>query len=169
MDAVNQVETVFTDALDLKAIKRKLLNVVVQNFDMGSEKYDSALFRIMVEEVVAKIEFPVLNIDISNEMNGIAAKFTGELTSSGQRTELMSALSSAISRICNGISEKLISSVADFKAALKEISQDVEKGLLQNISSEFEVLLAQYEHKEKEIAEYSAYIATLDSEIARLH
>lgn len=169
VDAVNQVETVFSEALDLKAIKRKLLNVVVQNFDMGSEKFDSALFRIMVEETVARIEFPVLNIDISSEMNGIAAKFTGELTTSGQRTELISALSSAISRIYEGISRKLSSSVADFKAALKDISQDVEKGLLQNISSEFEALLAQYEHKEKEIAEYSAYITALDSEIARLH
>ena len=57
MEAVNQVEKVFSDALELKEIKRRLLNVVVQNFDMGSEKYDSALFRILVEETVAQIEF----------------------------------------------------------------------------------------------------------------
>ena len=66
MEAVNQVEKVFSDALELKEIKRRLLNVVVQNFDMGSEKYDSALFRILIEETVAQIEFPVFNIDISD-------------------------------------------------------------------------------------------------------
>ena len=168
MEAVNQVESVFTDALELKGIKRRLLNVVVQNFDMGSEKYDSALFRILVEETVAQIEFPVFNIDISDAMNGIAAKFTGELTSAGQKTELTTALSKAISRIYDELCKKLTSSVAEFKAEMKNISKTVENSLLENINNEFEVLLSQYEHKENEIAEYKSYIELLDKEIARL-
>lgn len=168
MEAVNQVEKVFSDALELKEIKRRLLNVVVQNFDMGSEKYDSALFRILVEETVAKIEFPVFNIDISDAMNGIAAKFTGELTSAGQKTELTTALSKAISRIYDELCKKLTSSVAEFKAEMKNISKTVENSLLENINNEFEVLLSQYEHKENEIAEYKSYIELLDKEIARL-
>lgn len=168
MEAVNQVEKVFSDALELKEIKRRLLNVVVQNFDMGSEKYDSALFRILVEETVAQIEFPVFNIDISDAMNGIAAKFTGELTSAGQKTELTTALSKAISRIYDELCKKLTSSVAEFKAEMKNISKAVENSLLENINNEFETLLSQYEHKENEIAEYKSYIALLDKEIARL-
>lgn len=168
MEAVNQVEKVFSDALELKEIKRRLLNVVVQNFDMGSEKYDSALFRILIEETVAQIEFPVFNIDISDAINGITAKFTGELTSAGQKTELITALSKAISRIYDELCKKLTSSVAEFKAEMKNISKTVENSLLENINNEFEILLAQYEHKEKEIAEYKSYIELLDKEIARL-
>lgn len=168
MEAVNQVEKVFSDALELKEIKRRLLNVVVQNFDMGSEKYDSAIFRILIEETVAQIEFPVFNIDISDAINGITAKFTGELTSAGQKTELTTALSKAISRIYDELCKKLTSSVAEFKAEMKNISKTVENSLLENINNEFEILLAQYEHKEKEIAEYKSYIELLDKEIARL-
>lgn len=168
MEAVNQVEKVFSDALELKEIKRRLLNVVVQNFDMGSEKYDSALFRILVEETVNKIEFPVFNIDISDSMNGIAAKFTGELTSAGQKTELATALSKAISRIYDELCRKLTSSVAEFKEEMKNISKTAEGSLLENINNEFETLLSQYENKENEIAEYKAYIELLDKEIARL-
>lgn len=168
MEAVNQVEKVFSDALELKEIKRRLLNVVVQNFDMGSEKYDSALFRILVEETVNKIEFPVFNIDISDSMNGIAAKFTGELTSAGQKTELSTALSKAISRIYDELCRKLTSSVAEFKEEMKNISKTAEGSLLENINNEFETLLSQYENKENEIAEYKAYIELLDKEIARL-
>lgn len=168
MEAVNQVEKVFSDALELKEIKRRLLNVVVQNFDMGSEKYDSALFRILIEETVAQIEFPVFNIDISDAINEITAKFTGELTSAGQKTELTTALSKAISRIYDELCKKLTSSVAEFKAEMKNISKTVENSLLENINNEFEILLAQYEHKEKEIAEYKSYIELLDKEIARL-
>lgn len=167
MEAVNQVERVFTDALELKEIKRRLLNVVVQNFDMGSEKYDSALFRILVEETVAQIEFPVFNIDISDAMNGIAAKFTGELTSAEQKTELTTALSKAISRIYDELCKKLTSSVVEFKAEMKNISKTVEDSLLENINNEFETLLSQYEHKENEIAGYKSYIELLDKEIAR--
>lgn len=168
MEAVNQVEKVFSDALELKEVKRRLLNVVVQNFDLGSEKYDSSLFRILVEETVAQIEFPVFNIDISDAMNGIAAKFTGELTSTGQKTELAAALSKAISRIYDELCKKLTSSVAEFKAEMKRISKTVENSLLENINNEFETLLSQYEHKENEIAEYKSYIELLDKELARL-
>lgn len=168
MEAVNQVEKVFSDALELKEIKRRLLNVVVQNFDMGSEKYDAALFRILVEETVAQIEFPVFNIDISDAMNGIAAKFTGELTSAGQKTELTTALSKAISRIYDELCKQLTSSVAEFKSEMKNISKTVESSLLENINNEFETLLSQYEHKENENAEYKSYIELLDKEIARL-
>lgn len=72
LEASNQVEEVFSEAMQMKEVKRKLLNVVVNNFDMGSEKYDSSLFRIMVEETISRIEFPVFDMDISDAMSGIA-------------------------------------------------------------------------------------------------
>ena len=72
MDASNLVEKVFYEALQVKEIKRKLLNVVVNNFDMGDEKYDSSLFRIMIEESVNAIEFPVFDMDISDAADKIA-------------------------------------------------------------------------------------------------
>ena len=157
VDAMNQVEEVFSDAVELKEIKRRLLSVVVQNFDMGSESYDSSLFRIMVEETVRKIEFPVFHIDISDCMNGIAAKFTGELTSSGDRNELAGALSNALSRIYKELCHKLTTGVADFKEKMQTISGEVEDRLLENINQEFEMLLSQYEDKEKEIGGYTLY------------
>ena len=168
LEAVNHIEKVFYEALELKEIKRKLLNVIIQNFDMGSEKYDSSLFRIMVEETISKIEFPVFNIDISDTINSIAAKFTGELTSAGQKNELTTSLSKSISKIYDDLSKKLTTSVAEFKNNLKTISKDVENSLLENINKEFENLLSQYEHKEKEINTYKSYILVLNSEMAKL-
>lgn len=168
VDAMNQVEEVFSDAVELKEIKRRLLSVVVQNFDMGSESYDSSLFRIMVEETVRKIEFPVFHIDISDCMNGIAAKFTGELTSAGDRNELAGALSNALSRIYKELCHKLTTGVADFKEKMQTISGEVEDRLLENINQEFEMLLSQYEDKEKEIGGYTLYKEALEREIKRL-
>lgn len=168
LEASNQIEEVFTDALQMKEIKRKLLNVVVNNFDMGSEKYDSSLFRIMVEETVSAIEFPIFDIDISDAMNNIAGKFNGELTSASQKTELSTALSKAISRIYEELCKKLDDAVKKFKGEMSEIGQKVEDSLLTNITKEFEDLLNQCDHKDKEISGYKDYATILETEISKL-
>ena len=168
LDASNQVEEVFSEAIQIKEIKRRLLNVVVNNFDMGSEKYDSSLFRIMVEETVSAIEFPIFDIDISDAMNNIAGKFNGELTSASQKTELSTALSKAISRIYEELCKKLDDAVKKFKGEMSEIGQKVEDSLLTNITKEFEALLNQCDHKDKEIYGYKDYVTILETEISKL-
>ena len=168
LDASNQVEEVFSEALQIKEIKRRLLNVVVNNFDMGSEKYDSSLFRIMVEETVSAIEFPIFDIDISDAMNNIAGKFNGELTSASQKTELSTALSKAISRIYEELCKKLDDTVKKFKGEMSEIGQKVEDSLLTNITKEFEELLNQCDNKDKEISGYKDYATILETEISKL-
>jgi hypothetical protein len=169
LDASNQVEEVFSEALQIKEIKRRILNVVVNNFDMGSEKYDSSLFRIMVEETVSAIEFPVFNIDISDAMNGIAGKFNGELTSASQKTELSTALSKAISSIYDELCNKLETSVRAFKEDMLAISDKLEGSLLTNITKEFEELLSQCEDKDNEIAGLRNYASVLEAELAKLN
>lgn len=168
LDASNQVEEVFSEAIQIKEIKRRLLNVVVNNFDMGSEKYDSSLFRIMVEETVSAIEFPIFDIDISDAMNNIAGKFNGELTSASQKTKLSTALSKAISRIYEELCKKLDDAVKKFKGEMSEIGQKVEDSLLTNITKEFEDLLNQCDHKDKEISGYKDYATILETEISKL-
>lgn len=168
MDATNQVEEVFSEALETREIKRKLLNVVVNNFDMGSEKYDSSLFRIMVEETVSAIEFPIFNMDISEAMNGITGKFSGEITSASQKTELSTALSKAISRIYDELCNNLGITVKQFKDSMTEIRHMVEDNLLNNITKEFELLLTQCDNKDKEIVNYKEYVSILENKLAKL-
>ncbi len=168
LEASNQVEKVFTEALQIKEVKRKLLNLVISNFDMGSEKYDSSLFRIMVEESISAIEFPILNLDISPTVNKIAGKFNGELTSASEKTALSTALSNAIMEIYDELCNKLVSSVKKFKEELGLIGHKVQDNLLTDISEEFETLLSQFENKEKEIANFKAYAEILDKKIASI-
>lgn len=168
MEASVQVEEVFSEALQLKAVKRKLLGMVAGRFDLGSEKYDSSLFRIMVEETVSRIEFPVFHIDITDAMTAIAGRFNGELTSAGEKTELTAALSKAISRIyeelCGGLEEK----VKSFKEELAETGRRTEEKLLQNITGEFETLLGQCQDRDTEIAGLKEYAAVLEKSLARV-
>ena len=168
LEASNQVEEVFSEAMQMKEVKRKLLNVVVNNFDMGSEKYDSSLFRIMVEETISRIEFPVFDMDISDAMSGIAGKFNGELTSAQEKTELSTALSKAISNIYGELGDRLEKEVKSFETKMSAISQKVEESLLNNITEEFGNLISQCENKENEIAAYKEYAAILEKKLAEL-
>ena len=168
LEASNQVEDVFSEAVEIKGLKRRFLDVVVNNFDMGSEKYDSSLFRIMVEETLNTIILPTFDIDISDAMNGIAGRFTGELTSASQKTELTTALSKAISRIYEELYKKLDDTVRQFKIEMSAIGKKIEEALLTNITEEFGDLLRQCDNKEKEIAGYKDYASILEKEIAKL-
>lgn len=169
IDATNHVEEIFTEALQLKEIKRKLINVVINNFDTGSEKYDSSLFRITVEETVNSIGFPVFKMNITDELNGISGKFVGEITSPDQKTRLMTALQNAISHIYDGICNKLAIEIKNFKASINEIKKKTEDSLLQDIIKEFDLLLSQCENKDKEIAGYKEYVSVLESCMKKLN
>ncbi len=168
LEASNQVEEVFSEAIQIKEIKGHLLKVILDNFDMGSERYDYSLFSIKVEEIINGIEFPILNIDISDAINNITAKFNGELTSASQKTELSIALSTAVSRINDELCQKLDDEVKRFKGRISEIGQKVQELLLNDISKEFEELINQCDDKDKQIAGYKDYVAILETEISKL-
>ncbi len=167
VDATGHVEKVFQETVQFKELKRKLVNVIINNFDLGSEKYDSSLFKIMVEETVSSIEFPVFHLDIGDAMSGIVGKFNGELTSASQKTELSVALSAAVSRIYDELRDNLNATVKSFKLDMMQMGKKVEETLLQNIVQEFETLLAQCEDKEREIRGYQAYAAILGDELKK--
>lgn len=168
LDASNQVEKVFSETLHLKEIKKHLIDVVINNFDMGSEKYDASLFKIMVQDTINEIEIPIFDIDISDELNSIAGKFNGEITSASQKVELSTALSKAISRIYEELSKKLECTIKSFKKEMSDIGNKFEKSLLTNITKEFEELIAQCDSKDKEIATYKEYATILEREIKAL-
>lgn len=168
LEASNEVEERFIEAIHIKELKRKLMNVVVNNFDLGSEKFDSQLFKIMLENTVNDIEIPVFNIDISSEMSSIAGKFNGELTSADQKNELSIALSKAISAIYDVICKKFESSVKKLKDDISEIEKKIEDTLLTNILKEFEELKAECDNKDKEITAFKEYASILEDEIKNL-
>lgn len=161
LEACNQVEKVFTESISTKEIKRKLLNVVTQNFDMGNEKYDASLFRIMMEEAVSKIAFPVFRMNTDDEAHNIVAKFSGEITSTSEKSQLSMALQRAIDRVYDSICSKLETTAIQFKEDMACIGKTLEDTLLTNIQDEFDLIIQQCNDKENEIAKYKEYSAAL--------
>lgn len=167
VQASQNIGSVFTEAIDLRGLRRKLLDVIVKDFDMGSEKYDASLFRMIIEEMLMQIEVPTMHCDVTEDVKNITSQFAGEITSADKRMELKNALAQALSQICTRLSEKFADEVSHFKQKLLDLSKEVQNDLLQDIQAEFETLLTQYTNKEKEIASYRAYIALLDNELTK--
>ena len=142
------------------------MKMIADDFDTGNEKFDASFYRILVEDTVSQIQFPVFKINIIDEMNTITNRFNGETTGANEKTQLEDALLKAITRILDELSGKLETEVRKFKDELVAMEKSVEKSLLQNITKEFEELLAQCDNKDKEINGYKEYTAILKKEIA---
>lgn len=168
LDASTQIENVFTNAINLKDIKKMLLDVIMKNFDMGSEKFDVSFFRTVVEETVNNIEYPVFKIDIGDDVNSITVHFSEEITSAKEKTNLSTMLGRAVLSVNNKLIEEFSNKVKKFKKEMTDSRNAVQDNLLNDISVEFKLLLEECENKNKEIAGYKDYKEILEKEIGNL-
>ena len=136
---------------------------------MGNADYDVSLFRIMVEDTVSMIEFPVFKIDLGDSVEKIAGQFNGEITDASQKNALSTAISKAITGVYEKICDNLAETVKTYKESLMEIRKKIEGSMLENIMQEFDQLVEQCEHKEREIEAYKEYSKLLDVSIQRLN
>ncbi len=166
-DCVSEIEKIFSETVSIQTIKRKLLNVIVDNFDMGNDNYDPAFFKIMVTNTLNNLEFPIIKIDISDVIDRVSSRFSGEVTSSSEKSSLLDVLDSGISKIFDSLSDKLESSVRNFKNSMQVVKDDFLKELLENINAEFNEVLTKCDNKDKEIQNYKEYIELLEKEIKR--
>lgn len=168
LEATGLVENTFSDTVNLKELRRRMLDVVINNFDTGSENYDASYFRIIVEDTLAAISFPIFKIDISDKLDRIATEFKGEIISASEQTRLSSVMSGAISKIFEEICDVLTTNIKSFKEDMLKTGTKAGDALLANILKEFDELLAKFNDKEKEIDGYNVYITLLDAEIKKM-
>ncbi|MCD7855009.1 MAG: dynamin family protein [Clostridiales bacterium] len=169
LNSTNSIEEIFSKTVNHKEMKRKLLNIVSDNFDMGSESFDAGFFKIIVEGVVNKIEFPVIKIETSGMVDSLISGFSGEITSSSDKDRLRTALSNALDNFFNMAVSQIEISVRDFKSRINNICGSFEKDLLENINNEFNSLAAQFNDKEKEISNYQNYISELEGALKKIY
>ncbi len=158
----SQIEKSFLDAVNHQQMKRRLLEVVASNFDMGDERYDASLFRLMVEEQINKLEFPVIKVDIGKTVDTIASTFEGEVRSSNNQSALRNALSNAIDTAISALMNEFEQATNQFKQSLSNIGDGLQEAFLSDVHAEFEKILKDLDEKDANIARLSAYVNQLD-------
>ena len=158
-EACSEIEKSFYDSVDIIGTKRKLLNVIVENFDTSNEMYDPQLFRLLTEQTIKQTEFPVMNMDVSAEQSVISSKFSGEIRSGSDRSALRSLLADSIERLLKTVEGKFTVEVAASRKNIEGMKNDFASKLIENIVSEFDQLVSQLENKENEIRNYENILA----------
>lgn len=161
-DSSNAIEETFYKAIDIKGLKRKLLNIIIENFDTSDENYDPSYYKLVAEKTLNNIEMPVINIDISDFINNISSKFSGEIRSSSEKSNLKSLLADSISKLFEDITCQFILELKNFKKELELIKTGFSDTLLKNINDEFNIVLEHVEDKEAEISKGNEFIDVIN-------
>jgi DNA-binding protein Fis len=167
-DVVSRLEAIFIETANLTAMKRKLLGVIVNNFDTANENYDASFFKLLTEKTLNGIEFPIIKLDFTDRQNEISSKFSGEITSSNDKTSLNQMLSQAISKIFDQVANLVEDEVRSFKFKLEGISEKLLSELLKNIEDEFNEICKQFNDKENQIKRIKIYAACINEQIQKL-
>lgn len=166
--ATSDIKDMFFKVMDPKVLKRSLLNVVVNNLNTGDQNFDSGFYRIMVQQLINKLEIPSFELDISDKTNVIATKFSGEVTGGSEKISLQRMLADAISEIYKELSQELDKEVVHIMDSLNVLKDNFVQNILKDINEEYEEILKKYADKETEIQKLEKYIAILDEEIKGL-
>ena len=166
-DAAGSIEEGFLNAVNVKSLKTGLLKVVVNEFDASSESYDPAYFRLLTEQTLNRIEFPVMRISADSAMSKINAKFSGEIRDSSERNALKNELASAVADLFDHFSVQLEQAIRQFKGGMDKLKDEFGESLLKNINEEFASILQECETKEASIRKLQEFDGVLEQEILR--
>lgn len=160
-DACSQIESSFHKAIDIKNVKRKLMQTILDNFDTTDENFDINHFRLIVETTLNSIEFPVIKLDIGPFIQKISSQFSGEVKESGDRAKLQSLLSDTMDKLFENVSDQFTKSITYFRSTLDKMQANFSTELLHQIQQEFDLLCSQIEDKEYAASQYKKVISLL--------
>jgi len=161
LESETRIENAFADSISYIELKRRLLAVVAENFDMSDEGYDASLFRLMIEEQIRKIEFPIIKMDCRKEIESITSKFSGQVRGDSDRNALQNALMGAVESAHLALIAQFEQAVSAFKNTLTGISDNLQMDLLKDINEKLDDILKQLDEKDANIARLNAYINRL--------
>ena len=161
--ASSSIENGFIESIDLFNLKRQLLKVIVDNFDISDDSFEPTYFRLLAEKSINTISMPIIKIDVSDYLNDLSSKFSGEIRDSSVRSNIQQTLSNIISNLFNAISDKFVNEIVNFKQILNSIKNDFTKQLLADINNDFNKLKLEYADKENSINHLKQYITTLEN------
>lgn len=156
-ESANRIEKVFTAAVSLRELRQQLCAVVVDHMDMGDERFDSAYFRVRVNELVDQVSFPTIHIDATGVVERYMAKFKGDITDEKDMTDLQNALLAGLEALTQELTAQFDREAEAFLKQLRIINTEFQNTLLKNIREDLDQLLGQLAKKEEEIARLDTY------------
>lgn len=157
-NASDKIEKVFSSVVDIVALKKDLYTTILENFDPSDEHYEPSYFKLLVEQTLNKIEFPIINIDINGVIESFAEHYQGEIRRPEEKGYLRNALSQIISELFEQISTRFVEEILTFKERIEGVKNSFTEKLLEGFNKEFNIVLEKFSDKEIEIGIYKELI-----------
>lgn len=149
------------DSIDLKGLKGKLLQAIVNHMDTGSTDFNPDQLRLIVQDTLNQIELPVFQVSLDDYLTNITDHFSGEVRDANDREALKQIVSKDASDLITVLSQQIAAEVKSFKEKLGQLQEQFVDILLKDVNAEFENLEKQAAEKEKSIEGLKAYEALL--------
>lgn len=160
--ASNDIEGMFKELIDKKALRLQLLNVIRDSFDAADDSYNPDFFRGVVQKAIEDIKFPGVRIDPSSYIEELANKFPEPQQIEGNADKLNMALANSMNLLGLYIIDNLEREAKSFADKLKVIREDLGTTLIDSSLAEITKLKIAMQNKEREIEEYNACIKSCE-------
>jgi hypothetical protein len=166
--AASKIEAMFTEIVELKAYRRKLLEAVIHNLDSSEEGFDANYFRIVVQNALNTIDFPEVHINVSRELEEIGNAFSGEVRNSADQEKFRRLLSDTVEKMYQSLGNKVDKTISDFLKRMQEIQESLCDDILDKVNQEFANIKEAINEKKTEIAKGGEYIKILEQLMLQL-
>lgn len=117
---------------------------------------------MITEQTLNSFEQPILKLDVSDKVEAISSKFSGEVRDSGERSKLRELLSHKLEELLETVMHIFEKEVMSFHNNIKSMKTEFSQKMIENIENEFNELLVQVENKEREIRKYEELLVCID-------
>lgn len=128
------------DSIDLKGLKGKLLQAIVNHMDTGSTDFNPDQLRLIVQDTLNQIELPVFQVSLDDYLTNITDHFSGEVRDANDREALKQIVSKDASDLITVLSQQIAAEVKSFKEKLGQLQEQFVDILLKDVNAEFENL-----------------------------
>jgi hypothetical protein len=163
--AQNEIEQIFKSTVNISAIKRRLIKTVLANFDSADEKFDPNFFKIIVESNISRITFPVISFNADELRGKVLNNFQGRIKDKGQSQQLRQVLNETVSELFTLTISTMRDNVNDFRQSLSALKDEISKGLIADITEEYNSIILKCEEKGQEISRLEDFSAMLSNYI----
>ena len=164
-ECVRSIERTFESLLDpymLIAQLKKALNDVLAR----QKNYNPAAFRRVMDDALDRLDLPTLFLPTGRASRAIASRFSGEITSSGEQSQLQNALNDALQSVFETLLGEFESSSQKLFERLQAVQNSLQATLSASLKADLEQARHDFANQQQQARRYEALLAALQPLIA---
>ena len=164
-ECVRSIERTFESLLDpymLIAQLKKALNDVLAR----QKNYNPAAFRRVMDDALDRLDLPTLFLPTGRASRAIASRFSGEITSGGEQSQLQNALNDALQSVFETLLGEFESSSHKLFERLQAVQNSLQATLSASLKADLEQARHDFANQQQQARRYEALLAALQPLIA---